>query len=242
MLPQLNIFDIVISTYYIMMILGFVLMLVLMLIRRKHYGISAFKAILFTVLVMFSGVLGCKILYILENIKDTIENGISFGGFSFFGAVFLVAPLMILFGKLMKIPIKTTLNASAICVCAMIGTIRFGCFLNGCCGGWTAQIGNITFTWPTQIIESIFDFLLLIWLIRNDNKGKKNLYLRFMLHYSEYRFIIEFFRDTPKDWLYLSHGQWFAIIAITISLIILYVDYKKTKTNNNEIRTRRKKK
>ncbi len=240
MLPQLNIFGVSISTYYLMMFLGFVLMLVLMLVRRKRYDMGVPKAILFTVLVMFSGVLGCKILYILENLKDTFENGFSFGGFSFFGAVFLVPLLMMAFGKLLKIPIKTSLSASAICVCAMIGTIRFGCFLNGCCGGWTAKMGDTTFTWPTQIIEAVLDFILLVWLIRQDDKGKPNLYLKFMLHYSEYRFILEFFRDTPKDWLFLSHGQWFALIAITISLILLYIDYKKNNTDNKEISKRRK--
>ena len=214
-------------TYYLMMILGFVFMLILMLKRREMYSLKAWQAVIFTLFIMFSGLLGCKILYILENLGQPI----TFGGFSFFGAVFLVPPLMALFGLIFKLkPIKS-IEASAACVCAMVGTIRIGCFLNGCCGGWTAKIGETVFVWPTQLIECVFDFLILAYLLRAEKKGKSCLYARFMLHYSEIRFLLEFLRDTDKDWLWLSHGQWFAIIAIIISLIVLYINYKKSETN-----------
>ena len=37
------------------------------------------------------------------------------------------------------------------------------------------------------------------------------------------RFILEFLRDTPKDAVNLSHGQLFSIIAIMISIGLLFV-------------------
>ena len=38
-----------------------------------------------------------------------------------------------------------------------------------------------------------------------------------MLTYGVLRFFVEFLRDTPKDWVTLSHGQWFSLAAIIIS-------------------------
>ena len=162
---------------------------------------------------MFSGVAGCKLLYILEHLGEPI----TVGGFSFFGAVFLVPPLMALFGLLFRLKPTESINASAPCVNAMIGTIRVGCFLNGCCGGWTLANG---FRWPTQALESVGDFVILFRLLNREEKGDRFLYPRFMLAYSILRFLIEFLRDTPKDWLRLSHGQWFAIAAALIAVTV----------------------
>ncbi len=225
MLPKLNIFGLSVSTYYLMMFLGFIFMLVLMLIRRSRYSLNVIQAILFTVCVMFSGVLGCKVLYTLEHLGEPL----SIGGFSFFGAVFLVPPLMALFGLLFKLRPRDSVAASAPCVNAMIGTIRVGCFFNGCCGGWTTSSG---FTWPTQALESVGDFVILFWLLNREKKGDKRLYPFFMLFYAILRFFIEFLRDTPKDWLYLSHGQWFSIASLGIALIVIFT--KKKRGTENE--------
>lgn len=201
-----------------MMGAGFLVMLWLMLRRRARFGLGAGKAVLFTALVMLSGLIGCKLLYILENLRDTLEYGVTLGGFSFFGAVFLVPPLMALFGLPMGLRPARSLDASAPCVCAMVGTIRVGCFLNGCCGGWTTASG---FTWPTQAMESIGDFIILFWLLSREEKGGDRLYPRFMLAYGALRFLIEFLRDTPKDWLRLSHGQWFSAAAVLIGAAVV---------------------
>ena len=47
------------------------------------------------------------------------------------------------------------------------------------------------------------------------------LYPCFLLSYGVLRFFVEFFRDTAKDWLYMSHGQWFSIVAILIAVTVL---------------------
>lgn len=214
MIPEIFCFNLSISTYYTMMFVGFLVMGYLMLRRRERYHLSKLQACLFTVCVMFSGVLGCKLLFIMENWGEPI----TFGGFSFFGAVFLVPVLMAGFGLLFRLRPSHSINASAPCVCAMVGTIRVGCFLNGCCGGWTTAGG---FTWPTQAMESVGDFIILFWLLGREEKEDRFLYPKFMLSYCVLRFLIEFLRDTPKDWLGLSHGQWFSIAAAAIAVIFL---------------------
>lgn len=223
MIPLIRLGNIEISTYRMMMALGYLAMLILMLERRDRFNLKKWQSVAFTSLLMLSGLLGCKALYCLENLDEIREQGLTAsGGFSFYGGVFLIPPLMVSFGLLFHLRAKQTMNAAAPCVALMVGVIRFGCFLNGCCGGKSAILLGCTFHWPTQAIESIGDFVILFWLLSVEkNSEEAHLYPRFMLTYGVLRFFVEFLRDTPKDWLALSHGQWFSIVAIAVSAAIL---------------------
>ncbi|MBR2024232.1 MAG: prolipoprotein diacylglyceryl transferase [Clostridia bacterium] len=163
MLPYLKIGQIKISTYYAAMILGYVLMVILMLLkeRRENLDISKLKSVIFATSGLLCGVLGCKILFILENFAYVQNKGLSFGGFSFYGSVFLTPFIMPLVGKALGFKLRDSFDNSAICIVAMLGMIRVGCFLNGCCGGKLINIGDFYFTFPIQLIECICDFLIL---------------------------------------------------------------------------------
>ncbi len=219
MLPYIHIGKLTISTYYTFMALGYVVMVVLMLLpkRRIKYGIGPLKAVLFATAVLFVGILGCKLLFIVENIKQVRETGLTLSGFSFFGAALLVPLLMPVIGFAFRMKCVDSLDNSAINVLGMLGTIRIGCFLNGCCGGTICTLGARHFHWPTQLLEAVCDFGILAWLLlleSRPNNRRGLLYPRFLISYGAVRFIIEFMRDTPKDWLGLSHGQWFSIVAV----------------------------
>lgn len=43
-----------------------------------------------------------------------------------------------------------SLDACAPCVAVMIAFMRFGCFLNGCCGGWEMVLGISAFSGPRR--------------------------------------------------------------------------------------------
>lgn len=233
MLLYVNIGQIKISTYYAAMILGYLLMVILMLLkcRRDIYSLSRLKSVVFATLQLICGVLGCKILFVLENITWIKKNGFSFGGFSFYGAVFLSPLVMPLVGKLLGLNLRNSLDNSAICIVAMLGTIRIGCFLNGCCGGRIFNIGDLYFGFPTQLIECICDYLVLFFLIKCEKKRITCgfYYPRFLLLYGCARFLIEFLRNTEKDWFYLSHAQWFSITAIMIGAVFEIILRKQRK-------------
>ena len=115
MYPYLYIGELKISLYYSAMILGYVMMIVMMLLkkRRAMYGISRRGAVYFATMGLICGVLGCKILYILENFSLVQKNGITLGGFSFYGAVFLTPFLMPLFGKVIKLNWRASMDIRA---------------------------------------------------------------------------------------------------------------------------------
>ncbi|MDO4314222.1 MAG: prolipoprotein diacylglyceryl transferase [Oscillospiraceae bacterium] len=228
MLPTITVRTLHLSTYWLMFAMGVCAMGVLMVRRRKQYDLSVPKALLFTLLVTVFGVTGTKLLYILESWPKFTEDGLTLGGQSFFGAVFLVPALMAVFGRLFALTPGRALDACAPCGAVIVACMRFGCFMNGCCGGWEMTLGNFRFLWPTQAIESMGDFVILGLLLRMEERGTYpgRRYAVFLAAYGVLRFFVEFLRDTAKDWLYLSHGQWFAILGCLIGGASLWWESK----------------
>lgn len=196
-----------------MLLLGMTGMFFCLFSRRKRFSLNLWQSIVFTVLLTLVGVAGAMLLYYLESGE--------FGGVSFYGSVFLIPLLMPLIGLMFRLKGGQTMDICGPCVAIMIGCMRFNCVLNGCCGGLQVCMGNLCFSWPTQALDSIGDFAILLWLLQleRDERANGTLYPKFMLAYSMMRFLLEFLRDTPKDWFFLSHGQWFAMIAIAAGMI-----------------------
>lgn len=210
-----------ISTYWLMLFVGTVGMLIRVLQRRRKLGFSPLQCAVFTVNLALVGVCGAKLLFILENWEETLANGVSLGGVSFFGSVFLIPLIMPLVGRLFGLRGGQTTDLCASCVAIMIGCMRVGCFLSGCCGGWEVCVGSVCFRWPTQAVESVADFALYGRLAKWEDRGQypAQHYPAFLMIYGTYRFLIEFLRDTAKDWLCMSHGQWFAMLAIVVGAL-----------------------
>lgn len=206
-------------------------MLVCILTRRKKFSLSVPQSVAFTLLLTATGVVGAKLLFFMESGFQGWE------GISFFGSVFLIPLLVPLSGYLFRLTPGQPLDLCAPCVAIMIAVLRVNCFLSGCCGGWSVCIGSLCFHWPTQIIESFGDVFILYQLLSQENKSAYNgrLYPSFMILYGVLRFFIEFLRDTPKNWLMMSHGQWFAVASILIGA--LWILWKKTKGDTNEYRS-----
>lgn len=194
------------------LVCGAVGMFACTLYRKKKYSLSVLQCFLFTVLLTLTGVAGAKLLF-------AIENGFrAWDGVSFFGSVFLIPIVMPLIGFLFRLRPNQTLDVCGPCVAVMIACLRVNCFVAGCCGGWEVCIGSLCFAWPTQIIDSFWDLLIMERMMVREKKVPSDgkLYPMFMVGYSLMRFFLEFLRDTPKDWLLLSHGQWFSLAALLV--------------------------
>ncbi len=213
-----------VSTLPVMLVLGTLGMALSVLRRRARFGLTRLRAVLLTLMLTAVGVAGARILYILENGPE--------GGVSFYGSVFLIPLLMPLAGRLLGLRFRQTMDICGPCVAIMIGCLRVNCFLSGCCGGWTVCLGKLCFAWPTQALDSIGDFIIGGWLMHLEEQGQGNgrLYPLFMAAYSIMRFFLEFLRDTPKNVLGMSNGQWYAIIAVLAGLFWIILGKKKDKS------------
>ena len=223
MLTTIHIGSISIDSYVFMILVGAVGMLIRMLYCRRRFELNILQCAVFTVVLTVCGVAGAVLLF-------QLENGFQGSGVSFYGSVFLIPIVMPLFGKLFKLRVSQTLDLVAPCIAIMVGFIRIGCFMEGCCGGCVVYVGDTYFQWPTQIMECIGDFIIAGWLLRVEAKEKWQgaLCPLFMLSYSIMRFFLEFLRYVPDKWFGLGHGQCFAIVSIAISVFWLAKHRKKT--------------
>lgn len=213
------------STYWTVFCVGVIGMLIMNCIRGRRYGWKAYKSLLFTIGVIFVSFLGAKLLYYIENPAVLMQNGIRVSGVSFFGAVFLVPVVMYGVCKVTKHSYDTVMDFLSPSLMLMLALLRIGCYISGCCGGCSLVFAGVYMErFPTQITECVCDLLILAGLLFYerfwDNEGR--LYFFIMVYYGVIRFLIEFVRDTPKDWLYLSHGQWFSVISICIGGYVLH--------------------
>lgn len=219
------------SAYSIMLIVGTIAMCVITILRRAHYNLSIVKSTMFSLILTVVGVIGCKLLYIIENYELVKEQGLTFGGFSFYGAVFLIPISFLALGRLFSLKPLQAVDLCAPGVAIMISFMRIGCFIDGCCGANPIEFCGRTIHLPVQLMESAYDFVLLIvlWSLERASKASGKLYPVFMVAYGVMRFGIEFLRDTPKDWLYMSHGQWYSLVAILVGVvwILLYRNKKE---------------
>ena len=99
-LSSIDIGGISIPMYPVMIGIGAIGMLVYTWTRRERFGLGRWQCVLFAALLTACGIAGAKLLYILENFQDVLNNRISGGGVSFFGSVYLVPLLMPLIGRL----------------------------------------------------------------------------------------------------------------------------------------------
>lgn len=195
-------------------------MFISMLLRKKDFPqVSIGKMTLLTVWLTITGVLGTMIL-------AYIEMG-TFGGTSFYGAVFLV-PILIVPAMLMKISYKDILNLSAPAECAMLVVMRFNCLENGCCFG--RYLPALEFQFPNQVAEMVVGITIMLTLIRMHKKDQQvQLYPWYMILYGACRFILQGFRygGTTPWVLGLSQGHFWSLISITIGTIWLLLSKKR---------------
>lgn len=224
MYSKFYIFSYSFSSYWAVFAVGLLLMAVMNVLRRKRMEFSRLRAVLFTVLICFLSLAGAKILFALENWQQFLDNGITLDGVSFFGAVFFLPSAMYFICRWRKVPYGAFMDYCAPSLMTMLAVLRIGCWLNGCCGGITIQTGAYAGTVvPVQIMECIGDLAILgvLLLVEWHYSGKGMLYPCILFLYGGLRFVLEFFRDTPKDWLYLSHGQWFSIVSAIAGVYFL---------------------
>ena len=141
-----------------MLLAALILCMALSVIRRKKLNLSVPRALVITVLLIMFGVLGAKILAI-------IESGGNTGGYSFFGALYFAPLGLYVTGKMLKIPAVKCVDFFGVYVPLILACLRVGCFIEGCCGANPIEIGSKTVTPPIQLIECGLDLLIFLFIL-----------------------------------------------------------------------------
>lgn len=241
-----EIFGIKIYGYGTMIAIGIVAALILLDYRAKKRGYDGDSIFNMSMLAIASGVIGGKVFYYITEIKSIINDPSllkDFGqGFVVYGSIIGGALGVYYYCRKKDFRILSIFDLAIPSLPLAQGFGRIGCLLAGCCyGSDTCLPIGITFKnspyapaftplFPTQILSSIFDFLLALFLLWIDKKKLKEgrLFSLYLIIYSIGRFIIEFFRGDPRGNVsVLSTSQFISIFTLIFGLLLFTGFFKK---------------
>jgi phosphatidylglycerol:prolipoprotein diacylglycerol transferase len=190
------------------------------------------------IILVLTGLLGSRLAYIfMFEWQDFIAHPAIFfglaggGGFSglvWYGGFTAGALAFIIYIRLRGYPLWKMADIVAPYLALAYAIVRIGCFLNGCCyGKVTDSAYGVVFPvvdglnrYPTQIYSSAANFILfglLLWYYPR-RKFTGQIFIFYLLGYSVYRFIIEFFRENTIFIGSLSVAQVYSLVLLVVGI------------------------
>ncbi|MFP3937455.1 MAG: prolipoprotein diacylglyceryl transferase family protein [Phycisphaerae bacterium] len=141
--------------YGLMVALGFLLAIFLARRRAKRCGESPDVLTNCGILALIGGIVGSRIAYIIQHWQDFADQGLpgvvdfTAGGLIYYGGVILATAMVLIYLRVMKLPIRRYLDILAVSLMVGLAFGRAGCTLNGCCyGGLARQDWALTMRFP----------------------------------------------------------------------------------------------
>ena len=210
-------------TYGFLVALGVLLGMWISVRNAEKQGINPDDAWNFGILTVLCGIIGAKVLYIINDWStyaanpreifslSTLQAGGVFSG-GLIGALFAGAWYI----RKHRMPALRTCDAFAPGLAFGHAIGRVGCFAAGCCYGKpTTHFWGVTFTnplaaslvgtplnqalEPTQLFESAVEltiFFILMWLLKR-RKFEGQVFAAYLMLYGVARYLLEFLRDDP---------------------------------------------
>ena len=243
MKPYINIFDLDIRVYPIIMVVALLSSVVAIHLCKKMQSYVLDVILKICPIILIGAFIGGKIVYltvsVLPNNALTISNLL--GGFVFYGGVIGAGTALLLFRNRLEHTVLhyTDVLATVLPLGQAIG--RIGCYLNGCCYGIEYEglfavnyivDGKLTTVFPTWFCESIFCFVLFVVLYKGSCKTNVGYHTAiYLISYSIFRFILEFFRGDEIRGLgtYFSFSQFVSVITFLLGIAIFVVSKRNPK-------------
>jgi phosphatidylglycerol:prolipoprotein diacylglycerol transferase len=195
-----------------------------------------------------SGIIGAKLIHVLERLDYYIQNPtavFSGGGFAIYGGVLGATLGIWIYLKLSRRQRKNQhfgffidLAAPGILLAQAVG--RIGCTINGCCYGKPAPDWlpwSVVYTspntecavpgvpvHPTQVYEIIFcliAFAILLRLRKGLEAMEGALFLVYLIMYSAWRFGIGYLRSDMQIIFGLSQSQIISLVVLVVAIVLL---------------------
>ena len=264
MFPKvLDLGPITIHTYGLMLAAAFIAGIWVTSRNARKKGIHPDSIWNMGLVVIFSALVGAKILLVIsdfqyysQNIREIFSLSTLRSAGVYYGGLLLALVAAIWYLRRKHLPAWTIadLAAPGIAIGQALG--RLGCFSAGCCYGKPTELAwGITFTsqyahdnvgvplnialHPTQLYESIGAFCLFMFLMwrlsRKHFTGQ--ILLEYLMLYAPLRFVIEFYRYDDRGFvLYelLSTSQFIAIlIFVGSTAVYCYLRHRNRKAQQN---------
>jgi phosphatidylglycerol:prolipoprotein diacylglycerol transferase len=239
-LGSLNIY-----AYGFFVAIGFLLGFFIAARRGREKGVPFERMVDLLFCVVLSALIGSRLLFVLTDFDYYRDHPLQIfrvweGGLVFYGGLILAVAVSVGYLKLNRLPVWKFADFLSPSIALGLFFGRIGCFFAGCCyGKETSLPWGITFVdpnslarlsislHPTQVYEALASFALFLFL---DWKRKKKafegqIFWLFLLLYSVIRFLIEFWRDDPRGFLFgkiFSTSQGIGIFLAIASLFMLF--------------------
>jgi phosphatidylglycerol:prolipoprotein diacylglycerol transferase len=225
-----------------MFALGFGLAILAGELNARRLGLPSWLYVESSLYIAVAAVLGARLLYVaLEwghyagqpwRILNTREGGLSLYG-GLLGGVLAVW----VFTRLRGVPTGRFLDGGAPAIALGTAITRVGCFLEGCCWGVPTRgtWGVLTrfapgLRHPAQLYEMVLDLVLfgVLWyLAPRLRRIPGQLFLFYVAGYSAIRFAVEFWRDVPHLWGWVTVTQPAALLAVVSSLCLAWYRWRR---------------
>ncbi|MGB9858044.1 MAG: prolipoprotein diacylglyceryl transferase [Dictyoglomaceae bacterium] len=236
-IPQFNILKykigpITIYSWGTFVALGFLVGILLAMRWAKKENIDPDHVLNISVWSIISSIIGARIVYVIKYWSSYQSKPISIlylwdGGLIFFGGFFAALVVVLLYLWKYKIPYWKFLDitAPALTIGSAIG--RIGCFLNGCCYGyetpllWGVKFPNLFgYRHATQLYYTFAFLIVFIYLlyIKRHKSFEGEVATKFFIYFPYAFFIVEVFRDNPRNALHLTGSQVVSLILIAFGL------------------------
>ena len=224
MLPRLfHIGNFNLPTYGLLVALGVLIGLWISVRNSEKHGINADDAWNFGILVVLCGIIGAKILYIINDWGyytshpgEIFSLGTLQAGGVFSGGLIAALAAAAWYIRKRNMPALGTCDAFSPGLALGHAIGRVGCFAAGCCYGKpTHHFWGVTFTnplaraWvgtplnealePTQLFESaveLANFFILMWMLKR-KKFDGQVFAAYLVLYGVARYFLEFIHDDP---------------------------------------------
>jgi phosphatidylglycerol:prolipoprotein diacylglycerol transferase len=245
--PELfSIGPLTLHTYGLLVALGIVVGIMVTIPIGRSQGIDFQKIMDMGLIIVFMGIIGSRLAYVLINFSYYKTNPIDIiklwhGGLVFSGGLIAVLFAMFWYARQGSHSIWQIGDLWAPAAAIGQGIGRIGCFMAGCCYGKPTDISwGIVFTdprslaplniplHPTQLYSSLSGLIIFIILMILSAKKKfeGQVLLWFLILHSTGRLLIERFRGDDRGLILgsnLSVTQFLTIIILIGSVIALFI-------------------
>jgi phosphatidylglycerol:prolipoprotein diacylglycerol transferase len=231
-------------TYGLFLALGFLAAIWFTNRNARFYGIKSSDISDLFFVILISGIIGGRLLYVILNFEEFRATPLDMfklwnGGLVFFGGFISAVAASLITLKIKHLPFLKTADAIAPGAALGHGIGRFGCFFAGCCYGRQCELPfAVQFSdphslaplhvplHPTQIYMVLANLLLFFILVFLQGRKRFHgmIFLSYIILYSIFRFIIEFFRGDFRGnffFDFLSVSQGIGILAVLIAVIVM---------------------
>lgn len=239
-----SIFGIEVAWYGILISMGVLIGAIIAIREAKRVGVGEETLIDFLIWEIPLSLVGARLYYVIFEWDMYKHNPIEAlnirnGGLAIHGAIITAIIVAIVFTRIRKIDFWTIADVCSPSLILAQSIGRWGNFVNQEAHGgptdlpWGIMIDGIK-VHPTFLYESIWNFLVflfLIWYGRNKQKIKGEVFLLYLALYSFIRFFIEGLRTDSLMLGSIRIAQLMSILGIVIP-IYFFISRRKERTEN----------